>query len=116
MRAGSARWISASRWGLVFGLSIALCACRKTGRAGSGRGVPSLGKRIGEGPGVDLRLTGDRKYATYLANPKNPRLEGVPPPMRIGALYAVALGSDSPRKLGEGITNVPGGYLFSPDS
>ncbi len=116
MRTGSARWIAASRWAMVFGLSIGLCACRKPGGAASGRGVPSLGKRIGEGPAADLRLTGDRKYATYLANPKKPRLEGIPPPMRIGALHTVALGSDSPRKLGEGITNVPGGYLFSPDS
>jgi hypothetical protein len=64
---------------------------------------------------TDLRLTPDRTVATYLAMAEKPHLEGVPPQMVIGVLNAVSLSGGLPRRLGSGVTNLPGGYLFSPD-
>ncbi|MBS1148542.1 MAG: aglU [Myxococcaceae bacterium] len=78
-------------------------------------GVGSLGvKRVG-GIGIDLRATADGQHLTWLLDAEKPRLDGLPPPMRVGVLWAVpARGGDS-RKLGNGVTNMPGGYLFSAD-
>jgi hypothetical protein len=79
-------------------------------------GVGSLGtKRVG-GLGIDLRATKDGQTLTWLLDAEKPRLDGVPPPMRIGVLWAIPAGGGEPRKLGNGVTNMPGGYLSSPDS
>jgi len=75
-----------------------------------------MGKLFAAGPSADLRLTPDGKSATYLAAAQKPRLEGVPPQMVIGTLYSAPLAGGQPKELGTGVTNVPGGYLFSPDS
>ncbi len=75
-------------------------------------GLPVLGKQVAQGDGIDLRVTPDGKFATYLLDAQKPRLDGIPPVMRLGALYAVSTAGGEPRKLGAGVTNMPGGYLF----
>jgi len=87
--------------------------CKKSGTA---HALGGLGKPLASGSATDLRLTPDRKTATYLTQADKPRLEGVPQQMVIGLLNAVSVDGGLPRKLGSGVTNLPGGYLFSPDS
>lgn len=74
-----------------------------------------VGKAVATGAASELRLAPKGKHATYLVDAEKPRLDGIPPQMRIGALWAVSVESGDPRRLGSGVTNVPGGWLFSPD-
>ena len=90
-------------------------ACQKGG-AGGAKPIGRLGKPLVLGAAADLRLTPDAKFATYLADAQRPRLEGVPPQMVVGALNAVPVAGGEPLRIGVGVTNVPGGYLFSADS
>jgi hypothetical protein len=106
------------RWARVAGVAlIGAVACHPSGGGGPRSAVGGLGKPIASMKAADLRLVPDGKHALYLADPRRPALQGLPPQMVVGELYAVptALGG-RPRKLGRGITNVPGGYLASPDS
>lgn len=85
----------------------------------AGRGAPAgagQGLLLAAGRAADLRLTSDGRYATYLLNGQKPRLDGVPPQMLLGELHVVAVEGGEPRKLGDSVTNVPGGLLFSADS
>lgn len=100
---------------LVILATSVLSGCRK-GEAARGPSLEPAGSPLSSGAAADLRLTPDQKYATYLLEPQKPRLTGVPPLMVLGALYASSLEQKQARKLGDGVTNVPGGYLFSPDS
>jgi dipeptidyl aminopeptidase/acylaminoacyl peptidase len=78
-------------------------------------GVGGVGIKVSEGLGIDLRAMPGGEYITWLTDAEKPRLEGVPPPMRVGVLWAAPSKGGAPRKLGNGITNMPGGYLGSPD-
>lgn len=78
-------------------------------------GVGSLGVKLVGGIGIDLRATSDGQHLTWLQDAEKPRIEGLPPPMRVGVLWTVASKGSDARKLGNGVTNMPGGYLFSPD-
>ncbi|MFT3835461.1 MAG: gliding motility protein [Myxococcaceae bacterium] len=79
-------------------------------------GVGHVGVKVADGIGVDLRASPGGKYVTYLLEAEKPRITGVPPLMRIGELWSVATdGKAAARKLGNGVTNMPGGYLFSAD-
>jgi len=127
--------------GLVASLMVAGAGCKKGGDEGAARGAasPTVGasaatpsaRPVQERPGpsgagqglllaggraADLRVTHDGRFATYLLNGQKPRLDGVPPQMLLGELYVVPVEGGEPRKLGEGVTNVPGGLLFSADS
>src|SRR5215217_2485169 len=85
----------------------------------AGRGTPAgagQGLLLAAGRAADLRLTSDGRYATYLMNGQKPRLDGVPPQMLLGELHVVPVEGGEPRKLGDSVTNVPGGLLFSADS
>src|SRR5262249_12403338 len=95
--------------------ALLLCSsgCKRSGTAHLPGG---LGRALASGDAADLRLTPDRKVATYLTQADKPRLEGVPQQMVIGTLNAVSLQGGASRRLGSGVTNLPGGYLFSPDS
>ncbi|MCY0996025.1 gliding motility protein [Myxococcus sp. MISCRS1] len=84
-----------------------------TGRAPTGAGQGLL---LDAGRAADLRLTSDGRFATYLMNGQKPRLDGVPPQMLLGELRVVPVEGGEPRKLGDSVTNVPGGLLFSADS
>nr|BDT33994.1 gliding motility protein [Myxococcus sp. MH1] len=84
-----------------------------TGRAPAGAGQGLL---LDAGRAADLRLTSDGRFATYLMNGQKPRLDGVPPQMLLGELRVVPVEGGEPRKLGDSVTNVPGGLLFSADS
>lgn len=120
--------------GVVAALAVAGTGCKKgedgggtaapgvkaaaAAKASAPRGAPEAGQGVllAAGRAADLRLTQDGKYATYLMNGQKPRLDGVPPQMLLGELYAVAVEGGEPRKLGDGVTNVPGGLLLTPDS
>ncbi len=79
-------------------------------------GVGHVGVKVADGIGVDLRVAPGGKNVTYLLEAEKPRVNGVPPLMRIGELWTVPTdGKGSARKVGNGVTNLPGGYLFSPD-
>ncbi|MFY0578661.1 hypothetical protein ACN28S_34105 [Cystobacter fuscus] len=61
-------------------------------------------------------MTEDGRFASYLTKTRKPTVEGIPPQMRLGELYVVPVEGGVPRRLGDGVTNVPGGQLFTPDS
>ena len=77
--------------------------------------IASLGKQKVPGPASDLRASPDGSSAVALVNGQLPPGEGVPPPMRVGELWVVKAEGE-PLKLGTGVTNMPGGWLFSDDS
>lgn len=78
--------------------------------------VPSLGKQLAKGQASELRLALGGRVVTWLADAEKPRLNGIPPQMRVGELWAAAVdGGAAPRRLANGVTNVPGGWLFTPD-
>ncbi|MBX7113001.1 MAG: gliding motility protein [Myxococcaceae bacterium] len=118
------RWITASV--CVAWLSGCTTSCQSSdGTIRSGGAAPSgkkgevvggLGKQVAPGDGIDLRATPDGRFVTYLLDAQKPRLDGIPPVMRLGTLYAVSTAGGEARKLGSGITNMPGGYLFTGDS
>jgi dipeptidyl aminopeptidase/acylaminoacyl peptidase len=79
--------------------------------------VGGLGERRLEGKASDLRATPDGTVMTALLDAVKPRLEGVPGPMRLGELWAVPTAPGAvPKRLGNGVTNVGGGQLFTADS
>ncbi len=127
--------------GLLAALAVAGAGCKKgddggggkaapgasTGATGGGaaasapapsRGAPGAGQGLllASGRAADLRVTPDGRHATYLLNGQKPRLDGVPPQMLLGELHVVPVEGGDSRKLGDGVTNVPGGLLVAPDS
>jgi hypothetical protein len=125
--------------GMLAALMVAGTGCKKGGDEGGGkaapgatagapaapasapapaRGAPGAGQGLllAAGRAADLRVTPDGRFATYLLNGQKPRLDGIPPQMLLGELHAVPVEGGDARKLGDGVTNVPGGLLFTPDS
>jgi hypothetical protein len=84
--------------------------------SGKSAGVGGMGTLLAAGVAADLRVSPDGQFITYLLEAKKPRLDGIPPQMLLGELHVVMASGGSPRKVGEGVTNVPGGQLFSKDS
>ncbi len=78
--------------------------------------VPVLGERRVEGPVTELRASPDGEVLTVLRDAVKPPISGVPPPMRLGALWAVSASGGAAQKLGNGVTNMPGGWLHTGDS
>jgi len=78
--------------------------------------LPVLGEKRIAGDAQDLRATPDGTVLTALVDGQKPPIQGAPPPMRLGELWAVPTVSGAAVKLGNGVTNMPGGWLFSPDS
>jgi hypothetical protein len=105
-------------------MALALVGCKDGSGKGSGSkgsaraeaAVGGVGTMLAEGPAEDLRVSGDGQFATYLRKTHKPIVEGIPPQMRLGELYVVPVTGGVPRKLGDGVTNYPGGQLFTPDS
>ncbi len=96
--------------------AVVLVACGKSSRATPAQLIGGVGTRVAGGVTTDLRTSPDGKFATYLKEAGKPRLEGVPPTMRVGELHIVPTAGGEPHKLGNGVSNFPGGYLFTPDS
>ncbi|MBL8915452.1 MAG: hypothetical protein JNM17_32410 [Archangium sp.] len=117
---------------VVFGFAVlALCACpdQKKNANGDPKSViarvqkeknaarlPVLGERRLEGDAQDLRAAADGELLTVLLDGVKPTGQGIPPPMRIGSLWAVPSKGGKAVKLGNGVTNMPGGWLHTPDS
>jgi hypothetical protein len=78
--------------------------------------VGGMGTLLAPGVTADLRVTPDGQFVTYLLEAKKPRLDGIPPQMLVGELHVVPASGGAQRKVGDGVTNVPGGQLFSRDS
>ncbi len=78
--------------------------------------LPVLGQRVLAGEAQDLRASADGAVVTVLLDAKKPTAQGVPPPMRLGTLWAVSTKGGATAKLGTGVTNMPGGWMISPDS
>ncbi len=78
--------------------------------------VPVLGVRRLEGVGQELRASPDGEVLTVLLEAQKPTTQGVPPPMRLGTLWAVHSKTGPAQKLGAGVTNMPGGWLYTADS
>lgn len=106
---------------------LALFACTEKKPATANAGAPAapgapgavggVGERLAEANAADLRVTKDGKFAAYLADGEKPRLNGVPPYLRVGELFVVGTAPGSaPRRLGSGGTNAPGGLVFTADS
>jgi dipeptidyl aminopeptidase/acylaminoacyl peptidase len=112
--------VAGKPWATAFAVILGLLICASLGfgckKAAGPPKIGGLGRPLVLGGALDLRLTPDARFATYLAEADKPRLEGVPAQMVIGALNAIPLDGGAPRRIGIGVTNVPGGYLFSPDS
>ena len=111
--------------------ALALAGCKRgedkaqdTGRAaaagpGGARAATAVGGEgvlLAEGAAEDLRLSADGRYASFLKKTRKPTVEGIPPQMRLGELHVVPVEGGLARRLGDGVTNVPGGLLFTPDS
>lgn len=96
---------------VVLGVA-ASCAKKKA----SEKLVGGVGVRVAAGLVTDLRISPDGKIASYLKEAQKPRLEGVPDRMRVGELWVVPTAGGDPKKLGNGVSNFPGGYLFTADS
>lgn len=106
------------RWMAGAAAAIALvCGCGKQGSS-EAKGPKKLGVGVAVSPGraSDVRLTPDGAAAAFLVDGQKPRLEGIPPQMLIGKLRATRLDGSGERDLGEGVTNVPGGFVLSRDS
>lgn len=82
---------------------------------GTHGGVGGLGTQKVQGFALDLRTTIDGRVATFLLEAEKPKVDGIPPQMRLGELHALDTKSGERFKLGNGVTNTPGGYTFSPD-
>ncbi|MCC6335950.1 MAG: hypothetical protein IT380_18410 [Myxococcales bacterium] len=78
--------------------------------------LPVLGELRIPGVPQDLRASPDGAVLTVLLDAQKPNLQGAPPPMRLGELWAASAEKGEPVKLGNGVTNMPGGWLFSADS
>jgi hypothetical protein len=88
------------------------------GSSGSGKGavVGGMGTLLVPGVASDLRVSPDGQFVSFLLEAKKPRLDGIPPQMLLGELHVAPIPSGADRKVGDGVTNVPGGQLFSKDS
>jgi dipeptidyl aminopeptidase/acylaminoacyl peptidase len=100
---------------VALGVAGALAGCKKSSGA-AGHTVGGVGRAVSEGLASDLRLSPDGDWAAYLKNATKPKMDGVPPQMVIGTLHVTPTAGGATRKLGDGVTNVPGGWAFSPDS
>jgi len=93
-----------------------VCGCSKGSSEANGPKRIGVGVAVAPGRASDVRLTPDGAAAAYLMDGQKPRLEGIPPQMLIGRLRAVRLDGSGERALGDGVTNVPGGFVLSRDS
>ena len=81
-----------------------------------GGSIGNLGDKRASGLVSDLRASSDGRFLTWLKDAEKPRLEGVPALLRVGELWSVSSAGGEPKKLGNGVSNFPGGYLYSADS
>ncbi|MBN1209454.1 MAG: gliding motility protein [Myxococcaceae bacterium] len=108
--------------GALVALSLSVVGCKRENSGGGGGGggkraaVGGQGALLAAGMAADLRVSPDGQFVTYLLEAKKPRLDGIPSQMLLGELYVAPVPGGSPRKVGAGVTNVPGGQLFSKDS
>lgn len=114
--------------GLSFAALLALVSCKERS-APRGEGVrakveaeksavrlPVLGERRITGSASELRASPDGQVVTALLDAKKPTVEGVPPPARVGDLWAAGALKGEAVKVATGVTNMPGGWLITPDS
>jgi hypothetical protein len=117
--------MSGRGWCTALVVALALVGCKRGEDKGRAAGAPGrasaaavggVGVMLSEGPAEDLRVSADGRFASFLKKTHKPTVEGIPPQMRLGELYVVPVEGGLARRLGDGVTNVPGGLLFTPDS
>jgi hypothetical protein len=119
------------RWLLCLALTLVACkpASGTPRRSSEGDGVrakvaaekgatrlPSLGVLRLAGELQELRASPDGQVLTVLKDAVAPKAPGVPPPMRLGDLWAAGAHSGTAVKVASQVTNMPGGWLFTADS
>lgn len=99
------------------GLVVALTGCPPQKKGGDA-GKPTLGVRVAE-DGEVAKVTGspDGKWVGFLGQLERPRDLGVPEGLFLGLLEVVPADHSKPaHPLLGGVTNLQGGFAFSPDS
>lgn len=112
---------------------VALCllfACKAKGQEGTGAGapgstrmglqvpsarVPSQGEKRLTGFPSDVRVAPGGKAAVAIVDAQTPAIPGVPPNLKVGTLWALQVEGTATTKIVNGVSNMPGGLLFSPD-
>jgi dipeptidyl aminopeptidase/acylaminoacyl peptidase len=97
-------------------LTLAACKNEASGSGGQSGGLQGLGTRVFAGEAIELRVSPDGQWTSFLQHAQKPRMDGIPDLMVLGELTVVPTTGGSARIVGEGVTNIPGGWLFSPDS
>lgn len=100
-------------------LAVAACAVLATApgcKKSSVAEARPLGQKLYEGKTGDIRLSPDGKQVAFLVNVQKPVGDGLPPQMVAGELGVVSVSGGAARMLGKGVVNLPGGFLFTPDS
>jgi hypothetical protein len=110
---------------LSCGFLLLLVACEKPGAKKSvGQRIddekqvhwPSLGQKRLEGETEELRASINGQLVTVLRNGRKPAVQGIPPMLHVGELWAVPMPSGEAVKLGGEVSNMAGGWLHTLDS
>lgn len=97
--------------GLALGALSVLGACKKDREPQpQGEGVA-----VDTGPADDLRRAPDGRHVAYLLNGQKPGGEGISPKVQLGALHVASVEGGPGRMVARDVTNLPGGFSFSPD-
>ncbi len=108
--------------------AIALASCKKSDsevkapptvrqrieqeQSAAGRSPP-LGVLRLSGNVHELRASPDGAMLTVLVDAKTPSGAGIPPTLKVGTLWAVPTTGGTPKKIAAGVSNGPGGWLYS---
>jgi hypothetical protein len=106
--------------GCALAAGLLLGSCQKAPPAPATPLVGGVGRRLVAGAAMDLRLSRDGAWATFLRSPVRPSLEGVNPDSinpksAVGELVAVSLASGESRSVAKSVSNRAGATLFSAD-
>lgn len=120
------------RWSLIATVTVIGCSKQSssgTPRSADGDGVrakvaaekgaarlPVLGTLRLKGDVQELRVSADGTVLTVLKDAVKPKVEGVPPPMRVGELWVVGAKEGTAVKVASQVTNMAGGWLITADS
>ena len=78
--------------------------------------MQGLGVKKVSGDVRELRASPDGQVLTVLVDAATPTVQGAPPTLKVGELYAAPVGEGEAHKIARDVVNMPGGWLFSADS
>lgn len=115
---------------MLWAVLCVLTSCKAKGQEGTGAGapgstrmgiqvpsarVPSLGEMRVSGFASELRVAPGGQAGVALIDAQTPAVPGVPQNLKVGALWAFRVEGPGARKVVNGVSNMPGGLMFSPD-